>query len=185
LRPTSLWKILYLARFSKPKSDRLIYRTMLRQKPRRIVELGLAHGQRALRLIDVAARYLPREQIHYIGIDPFEDRSAGEGAGLTLLQAHRLLKASGARIQLVPGNPWETLIRMANHLGPVDLLLISGDVPQDERHAGGWFYVSRLLHDKTVIFRDVPASGEGLALQAIDRRDIAAWAAVPRRRNAA
>jgi hypothetical protein len=145
----------------------------------------MREGQRALRLVDVAARYAPRHEIHYIGIDPFEDRSADEEPGLTLIQAHRLLKPSGARIKLIPGNPWDALLRSANQLGPVDLLIISEHALKAEYHSGDWFYVSRLLHEKTVVFREVPACGGGNALQEIDRQDIIAWAAAARRRYAA
>jgi hypothetical protein len=185
LRPTSLWKTLYLSYLSKPNSDRLIYRTMLRRQPRRIIEMGVRRGQRALRLIDAAARYAPRDKIHYIGIDPFEDRSADEGPGLTLIQAHRLLKPSGARIKLIPGNPWDALLRSANQLGPVDLLIISGNALKAEHHSGDWFYVPRLMHEKTVVFRETPAQGGGNALHEVDRQDIIAWAAAARRRKAA
>jgi hypothetical protein len=182
LRPTSLWKTIYLTRLSQPKSDRLIYRAMLRSKPRRIVELGLRQGQRALRLIDAATRYVPREEIRYIGIDPFEDRTAEQGPGLTLINAHRLLKSSGARIQLIPGNPLDALIRSANHLGAVDLIIISRDGSQEtEPGPQFWSYLLRLLQPDTMVFQEKLIDGRGPGIQQISHQDIRSRTAAPRR----
>jgi hypothetical protein len=158
---------------------------MLRRQPQRIVELGLGQGERALRLIDVAASYMLRAEIQYIGIDPFEDRLTADKPGLTLISAHRLLKASGARIKLIPGNPWEALIRSANHLGTVDMLILSALDQQSGEFPQFWFYVPRLLHEKSVIFQEVAARDGKTTLQEINRREVLAWAAAPQRRKAA
>jgi predicted O-methyltransferase YrrM len=185
LRRTSFWKVAYISYFSKPSSERLIYRTMRSQQPRRILELGLGLGRRALRLIDVAARYVPRQEIQYIAIDPFEDRPAGGGQGLSLIDAHRLLKSSGARVKLIPGDPWEVLVRSANHLGPVDLLIFSADDRRAEQYPEFWFYVPRLLHEKSAVFRESAAVEGQKLIQRIGRQDILAWAAAAPRRRAA
>jgi hypothetical protein len=157
---------------------------MFRQQSRKIVELGLGMAQRAARMIDVAARYAPREEIHYIGIDPFEDRSAAETPGLTLINAHRLLKPTGARIRLIPGNPWEALIRSANHIGPVDLLIISADGRQSEPFPQFWSYVPRLLHPKTVVFREILTDGGAKGIEEVDYQDLIGKAAALRVRAA-
>ncbi|MBN2578010.1 MAG: hypothetical protein JXB10_03385 [Pirellulales bacterium] len=185
MQSKSHWKVFYLTYFSSPSSDRIIYRTMLRRQPRRIIELGLGLGQRALRLIDVAASYAPRGEVQYIGIDPFEDRLPADRPGLTLISAHRLLKSSGARIKLIPGNPGEVLIGRANHLGPVDLMIISTDERQADPFGPLWFYIPRLLHEKTAVFRDISTDDGKKVLQEFDHRDILAWAAPRRRRKAA
>jgi hypothetical protein len=184
LHTTGYWKLIYLSHFSKPSSDRLIYRTVHRQPPRRIVELGIGIGTRALRLIDIAARHVSREEIQYTGIDPFEDRVAKEGPGLPLIIAHRLLKRSGARIQLIPGNPFEGLIRSANLLGKVDLLIISNHYQQVQQLKRLWFYVPRLLHEKTIIFLETLAAEGEKAVQRIDHRDIHTWAVAYSRKAA-
>jgi hypothetical protein len=185
LRPTSRLRAIYLAYLSKPSHDRLIYRTMLRLMPRRIVELGVGLGNRALRLIDIAARYAPRKDIEYIGIDPFEDRTATDLPGLSLIAAHRLLKSSGARIKLVPGNPWEALVRSATLLGPVDLLIFSAGDRLVEQMPQFWFYVPRLLHEKTAVFREIAAPEGEKTVQSIEHRDILEWAAAGTKRKAA
>src|SRR3972149_7327058 len=117
LPSTSRIKIIYLLYLSKPSSDRLIYRAIIRQKARRIVELGIAEGNRALRMIDAAARFAPRSEIQFVGMDPFEARSETDGPGLSLISAHRVLKPSGAKIKLIPGDPLNNIARMANDLG--------------------------------------------------------------------
>ena len=74
-------------------------------------------------MIELASRFHPVGEICFTGIDLFEDRPAGQGVGITLRDAHRTLKATGARIRLMPGDAHEGLARVANGLGKVDLLL--------------------------------------------------------------
>jgi hypothetical protein len=74
------------------------------------------------------------------------------------------LKGTLAQIQLIPGEPAKALAQVANSLGKVDLLLISveqGDAALD----GAWFYLPRMLHDGSIVFRD--------------RRDLATGATKP------
>ncbi len=109
--PTSRWKTFYLAHLAKPAADRLVYRAILRDKIGRMVELGIGDGSRSLRMIDAAARHADRQNIHYVGIDSFEGRNPADGPGLSLIEAHRLLKLSEAKIKLIPGDPCEALAR--------------------------------------------------------------------------
>lgn len=95
LQPTSRLKILYLLYLSKPHSDRLIYRAIVRAKIHNILELGIADGKRALHMVDAAARFTPRPEIQYVGMDLFEARNETDGPGLPLITAHRVLKQSG------------------------------------------------------------------------------------------
>lgn len=81
MRPTSRWKIFYLSYLSKPSSDRQIYRAIVQKKPHRILEVGIAEGKRALRIIDAAARYTSHSEIQYVGMDPFEARCEKEVPG--------------------------------------------------------------------------------------------------------
>src|SRR3972149_208521 len=116
LHRTSRWKMFYLSYLSKPSSDRQIYRAIFYIKPRRILELGIAQGRRALRMIDAAARFNDPSDIQYTGMDRFEDRAEADGPGLSLIAAHRILKPSGARVKLIPGDPLRSLARAANDL---------------------------------------------------------------------
>ena len=127
-------------------------------------------------MIDAAARFTPRSDIQYVGMDRFEDRGKTDGPGLPLITAHRVLTRSGARIKLIPGDPLRSLARAANELGQIDLLIIS---PQSEidRLNRIWYFVPRLLHAKTQIFLEhVPPGGKKI-LQAVSPREIEQWAA--------
>ena len=93
----------------------------------------------------------PGVEIHYVGMDQFEDRSASDGPGLTFKAAHQLLRNEGVRVQLVPGEPAETLMRVANSLGKIDILLLPAklDSPEFSRM---WFFVPRMLHEGSLVF---------------------------------
>ncbi len=146
----SLLKYLHLAYLSRPREERPLYRAIRRLRPRSIVEIGIGNGLRATRLIDVAMRYNKLHTIRYTGIDLFEARPP-EQSGLSLKRAYQLLNSRGAKVQLLPGDPFSVLSRRANALSGTDMLLISND--QDEDSLGqAWFYVPRMLHERSLIF---------------------------------
>jgi hypothetical protein len=164
-------KLLYLLHLSRPSADRLVYRSVRRQHARRIVEVGIGTARRALRLIQVAGGDDGAADIQYTGIDLFEDRSEADGEGLSLKEAHRLLKATGARVRLVPGDPETGLSSVANALGKVDLLLLSPR-PDAGQLGHAWFFIPRLLHPRTLVFLE-SFSAEGLAsLRRVDPAEI-------------
>ncbi len=152
---------LYLSGFSKPVSDRQVYRAVRKRRIANVVELGVGSAQRAERVIRLAQAVSPGKKIQYTGIDEFELRPPEAGDGLTLKEAYRRLRATGASIRLTPGDPASALVRKANELTGVDLLLISAD--QDaESLRRAWFYVPRMLHNNSLVLRERrhPESGE-------------------------
>jgi hypothetical protein len=156
---------------SRPSSDRPVYRGIRRLRARKIVEVGIATARRAVRMIEVAGAADGVAAVQYTGIDLFEARSAADGPGLSLKQAHRLLKTTGARIRLVPGCPEEGLSQVANALGKVDVLILSPRA--DVRQLGhAWFFTPRLLGDRTLVFLE-SFSAEGVAsLRPVDLAEI-------------
>ena len=132
-------RLFYLLHLSKPASDHLVYREIRRLKARKVVELGLGVGQRAVQIIEVLKEFHEVRDIHYTGVDLFEARTAADGPGISLREAHCLLKATGARIQLVPGTVGEALSRIANGVSQVDVLVISGQIPPEQLHRHGSF----------------------------------------------
>jgi hypothetical protein len=159
LSECSLLRYLYLAHFSQPAACRRLYRGLRAWKSRTLVELGIGNGLRTRRLLEVAKRYAAAP-IRYTGIDLFEARPASQ-PGLTLKQAYRQLHLPGVRLQLVPGDPWSALDRVANTLQGTDLLLVAAD---QEPHslARAWFYVPRMLHDQSrVLVEKHDAAGAG------------------------
>jgi hypothetical protein len=178
-------RYLYLAYLSRPDSERALYRAIRRQRARSILELGIGGGQRARRMIEVAQFCHPREQVRYAGIDAFEARSSDAPAGLTLKQAHQLLKATAARIQLIPGDPYSALARTANALGALDVIVIAADL-SDEQLQRAWFYVPRLLHAGSQIWRERLDAASGRSVfQPLARATIETLAKATRPRQVA
>ncbi len=140
----SLLKALWLSYLSQPANDRLIYRTVRKLKVRKILEVGIGDGQRALNLISLAQRYQPETKIHYVGIDLFESRPADAALGLPLKEAFCRLRAAGARTNLVPGDPNEAIASVANSLPGFELVLFTADRPL-ESYGRAWFFLPRML----------------------------------------
>jgi predicted O-methyltransferase YrrM len=145
-------KYCYLAWFSQPRAERILYRAVRRSKAASIVELGVGNGRRARRLLEVAKRYRPEATPRYTGIDLFEARPR-EIPGLSIKQAHRTLADCGAKVQLVPGDPLSALARAANALAKTDLVVISAD--QDmAAFARAWYYLPRMLYERSLVFME-------------------------------
>jgi hypothetical protein len=137
-------KALWLAYFSQPAADRILYRTIRKRKLRRIVEIGIEGGQRALRMISLAKRYRPVAEVRYTGIDWFEGRASESAATLSMKQAYRLLRGTSARIHLIPSDANEAFARLANALSANELIVVSSDEPP-ESLGRIWFFLPRML----------------------------------------
>ena len=176
---TSRLRLLYFCYFSKPAFDRPIYRAIRRSHARKIVEVGVGDGHRAVRMIEVAHRASPSLDVHYVGMDPFEARTEPNGRGLSLKAAHQLLSgkkgrnasSAGVRVQLVPGNPSDGLMRMANSLGKIDLLIVPAEL-DSAAHARLWYFVPRMLHERSLVFIDVPLPDGQRSLRLKPRHEI-------------
>jgi hypothetical protein len=178
-------RLLYLCYFSKPIADRPVYRAIRRHGARKIVELGVADAVRARRMIEVARRTSAGgSDVHYVGMDLFEGRPATDGPGLSLKAAHQFLRAAGARVQLVPGNPFDGLIRLANSLGKVDLLIVPAEL-DSQSYGRMWFFVPRMLHDRSLVFVDGVSSDGQRSLRLKPRGAIDQLASLGQGRRAA
>jgi hypothetical protein len=178
-----------LLHFSKPASNRLLYRELRRRPPagvpraRKIVEIGMGTAERAVQAINVLKDFHAAGEIHYTGIDQFEARIIGDGPRLTLRDAHRMLKATGARIQLAPGAAGEALSRVANGLKEIDAVIISAD-QSPEQMAQAWFYLPRMLHDATLFFQEGVSPAGATTMHLLSRDEIARLTVQGRRRAA-
>lgn len=186
-----LLKYFQFAYLSKPAHERQLYRAIRRGALDRggaqsIVELGVGMGLRATRMIQVASRYRADETIRYTGVDLFEARPKSN-PGTTLKRAHRVLTALGAKVQVVPGDPFSALSRVANSLQNTDLVVIGAD--QDvESLARSWFYLPRMLHADSQVFLEEHGGDTGTArFRRLDAVTIARLAkdAEPKSRRAA
>ncbi|HET6883705.1 MAG TPA: hypothetical protein VFI31_26360, partial [Pirellulales bacterium] len=130
-------RTVYLAYFSQPAKDRVLYRAICRTAPARILELGMERGQRSTRLVEVVRRAQPGALPHYTGIDLFELSSA---SGIPLKAAYCKLQATGARVRLVPGDPFTALAQSANTIGQCDLIVVAASLDAESLRRA-WFYV--------------------------------------------
>ena len=67
-------KYAYLAHFSKPRTERQLYRLVKVHKICRIVEVGIYSLERTTAMIAVAQRFAGTEQVTYTGLDWFDAR---------------------------------------------------------------------------------------------------------------
>jgi hypothetical protein len=148
-RLATVWTACFSNYFSKPAADRSVDVAIKRHRPRRILEIGLGDGQRARRAITLAQRFQGRNEVHFTGIDLFEDRH-GELAPYPLKDAYRQLRATAARVRLIPGDAYGALVRAANSLSQIDLVMISADVNKASL-AAAWFYLPRTLAPGAVV----------------------------------
>jgi hypothetical protein len=185
LRTASRLRYLYLAWLSGPSCQRRLYRLIRRQQIRSIVEIGVGRASRAVRMIEVAQGTPPAGVVRYTGIDSFELRGAGEPPGVSLKEAYRLLKPTGARVQLVPGDPLSALARVANNLLETELVIISAD--QDPAAmAQAWFYVPRMLGKRSVVvLEERDEANSATVLRQLASEEIAQLAGQDRTRRRA
>lgn len=149
-------RLFHLFHLSHPSSDRPIYQAVHQRRVQKIIEIGVGTAQRGLQLIEVARQHFPPGQIAYTGVDPFEARAAGDAPGLSLKQAYRLLRATGARVRLVPGDPLAVFSPIANNLGVADLVLIGW--PLERRLLPrATYYLRRMIHDHSLVLLEEPS----------------------------
>ena len=173
----------YLARLSRPKSDRELYRLVKRQRATRLVEIGMGEISRAVSLIEVAQRFAGEKKVWYTGIDLFEARP-DERKTLSLKEAYRILRATEAGIRLVPGLPARSLASAANAHANTDLILLGPAVSIDDLD-GAWFYLPRMLHEKSVILAERHTGDAQASFERISGTEVAERAARETVRRAA
>lgn len=173
-----LLRSLWLTRFSQPVAERVLYRQVLGDPPRRILELGMGTLVRTERLLQAVGSRRDVAEIHYVGLDRFEGRMPTDPPGVSLKLAHQRLH-SLARVQLVPGNVDSSLARLCNHLGVFDLVLISA--ANDERHlARCWFFLQRLTASGTKAFVESAGGSAWTPLPKLRIDELAAQAVLKR-----
>jgi len=173
----------YLAHLSRPKSVRQLYRLVKRERVCRIVDVGISDTRRAMALIEVAQRYAGQQKVAYTGIDWFDARSQPLES-LSLKEAYRLLRPTGANVRLVPGEPGRSLAAAANAHQNTDLVVISHLVTDSEL-ASAWFYVPRMLHDRSILLRERLDTEGQPAFTPLTQAQVSAWAGGDSRRRVA
>ena len=170
-------RLLYLLHLSKPAYNRPVYRAISQGGVCTILELGLGKGQRALRMIEVAGGPTSIDRVSYTGVDLFEARAPGAGPRLTLKEAHRLLRPTGARIRLLPGDPLAALRPVVNGLERIDLVIVSLGLDAASL-ARTWYYLPRVLHSRSLVMVEEPTGlKEGVRVRLAAPREVRSLAA--------
>lgn len=164
---------LWLTHFSKPKGERVLFRSIKERPVRSILEIGVGDLSRAERLIPFAGGFLPNGELHYTAIDLFEGRP-DPATGVSLKEAHGRLKRHDAKIKVIPGDPFSALARTANSLGGTDLVLIASDVDAESMQRA-WVYLPRTLHETSRVLVATAGVG-GEHYRALTTAEIAALA---------
>ncbi len=163
----NLFKYLHLAYFAKPAAARPIFRTIRKIRAGHLVAIGLSDGELVRKMILFARQETARPQVRFTGIDQFELRPDCE-SHVSLKQAHRLLHTTGARVQLVPGDPLTALARCANSLLDTDLVVIRADQLGDAMQRA-WFYLPRMLHaESLVLVENATATSKDTSFEVLD-----------------
>ncbi|HEX3999939.1 MAG TPA: hypothetical protein VHX65_15415 [Pirellulales bacterium] len=115
------------------------------------MEIGIGDLRRGLRMIRLARRYHAASEIRYIGVDLFEAGPRSETAAVSLKQAYRMLRATGARVHLIPGDAVQSLVRSANALPGNELVLVSAERVV-ERLGEAWHYIPRMLSPAAMLY---------------------------------
>lgn len=147
-------------------------------KPRSIVEIGTWTGERALQMIQEAAKFRPIGEIKYGGFDLFEDQTGEQlrrefsKRSAPVEVVRRRLKATGAQVGLLKGPSCITL----QDAPDADLFFIDGG-HSEETIRQDWEHVQlRMSYDSVVIFDDyyVGEHPEGIGCnQIVDSLDQA------------
>ena len=173
----------YLAYASRPKSVRQLYRLVKRHRVLRILEVGVTDINRTASVIQAAQRFAGSATVSHTGLDWFDARSKPL-AQLSVKDAHRILRGTGANVRLVPGEPSGSLPAIANAHQNTDLILISAAVADDDLKSA-WFYVPRMLHQRSVVLRETQLGASDPTFEWLSLTQIAEWAGRSGRRRAA
>lgn len=167
MKPLSGISYLYLSAFSNPVCDRVIYRTIRRNRVASILEIGIGDGRRATNMIRVAKKYCGTGAVRYTGIDGFE---ADSNSKVSLKEFHQQLSKLEVKLQLVPGDVAAAVQRVANSHLRTDLLVISSSNNSDA-FDDVWYFVPRMLHAASIVFLQQPGSEQG-SMETLGRLEI-------------
>lgn len=160
----------WLLYFSQPANDRALYKAVKGRTIRSVLEFGVGDGNRTKNLLEVISWQAENLPLRYTGIDLFEARPKGQ-KGLTLKQAFADIRAPEVKVQLVPGLPYDALLRCSSALSEIDLIILSADQqPTDFEKA--WKFIARTVHDKTLILREQPAGAGKTVFQTLPVAEV-------------
>ncbi len=181
MRPASSLQSIYFRYLSSPRHYRSLYQFLYKNQPRRILQIGIGDGTTSQRILSLLLAKPKTEPIKFTGIDLFESRPHGE-IGLSLKEAHSLLRSEGLETRLLPGNPVQVLTRFANELRGTDLVLISASLESQTRD-GAWHFLPRMMHKDSQVWVESKQAG-AIKFEILNPTDVRLQPAPIRRKSA-
>jgi hypothetical protein len=112
-----------------------------------VLEISVGDGSRAIAILQTLG---DSQQVRYVAIDQFE-MSGGE---VTLKDFHKTMRSEGIRPHVFPEPINRGLLRVANTIGPVDLVIIATGTDQWQTPET-LSLLARVTHGETVVlFQD-------------------------------
>jgi deoxyribodipyrimidine photolyase len=110
------------------------------------MEIGVADGENARKMVTVASENFPAEEVEYYGFDVFRWNN-----DFQMQQVRQKLRQTGCQFRLFKGDSVETLPEIVKQLCVMDLIFIDGGhsfltVKSD------WENSKALIADKTAVF---------------------------------
>lgn len=142
-----------------PKRYANLFRTIYRERPLKIVEIGTWNGQHAREMIQVAALHNPVSRIEYHGFDLFEDLTDEEyqrefsKRPPPMDQVRALLEETGARVRLHQGDTTVSLPSVLDEVKGADFIFIDGG-HSPETVRSDWQNIEQILSDTAVVIFD-------------------------------
>jgi len=150
-------RFFHMCWLAKPAADRAVYKIIKRHQVKSIVEIGVGNGSRCEKMIQVAQNFSQGE-VRYTGIDLFESRPEDQPA-VSLLEMHKRLNKTGAKVKLIPGDAESSTAKVANSLANTDLFLLNMDDKLDSLNRF-WFFLPRMVHDNSILLLRAQDTGD-------------------------
>ena len=141
----------------KPARYGNIYRLILKNECRKLVEIGVFNAGNAKHMIDTAK--IGNGYVHYIGFDLFEDLTEADlddefsKFPLTMDEAAELLANSGAKVDLVKGNTLNTLPASLDMIAAPDFVFIDGG-HSHKTIESDWHNIQQVMTNRTIVLFD-------------------------------
>jgi len=139
---------------------------ILLNKCRRIMEIGVADGENAKRMVMAASNNFPVEMVEYYGFDLF-----GWNGDAHMRRVNKKLEETGCKFKLFRGDSTITLPKLVEELPMMDLIFIDGGHSYPTVKSD-WENSKNLMHDETaVFFHNYDFSGPKRVVDSIPREE--------------
>ena len=137
-----------------------------RRRCKRIMEIGVADGENARKMVTIASEIFPKGEVEYFGFDTFGWKDDSK-----MKQVRKKLESIGCQIKLFKGDSVKTLPEVLKHLPMMDLIFIDGGHSYTTVKSD-WNNSKSLMHHETaVFFHNCDLSGPKRVVDNISREE--------------